>query len=127
MVGLLAEAFLKREAGAKIVDLVTGRKEDDRHMDPVASNPPANLEAVHFGHVHIENDHVWGRRLHVPQRIEAVALGLDRVSGESKGGGDEVREGLLIVDHEDGGTAIGGLVHDAHATSAAWEFPENSM
>ena len=67
----------------------------------VRAEPPADLEAVEAGHLHVEEDQVGPRRMRDFQRLDAIGglehadlLILERVS-------DQLQDGRLVVNHQD--------------------------
>ena len=89
------------EADPQIVDVITSGEEYDRGLHPITSDAAAHLETIQLGHVHVQDDEIGRFRLDGAQGIETIALGANLVSGKAKGAGDEIGQGVLVVNHHD--------------------------
>src|SRR5919204_4739130 len=101
--------------------VVAGREHDDRNL-ALGAQALADLEAVELGQHQVEHDEVdvlfreaCERLLAVPRLQHAIPLALERI-------GEELLDGVLVVDEEDGrgvghvGSAFGCLP----ASGAGW-------
>ena len=104
-----------------LVDLVVaGGQDEDRHLGAGRPQAAQDLEAVHPGQAHVEDDEV--RRL-VRRDLEALLAGSrdgDLVALLLEGVLDPASDGVLVFDDEDGGC------HAADATPARRECPRAS-
>jgi len=91
------------QAGDTIVDLVSRCEHQHRYPVAAAAKPPADVQAVHVGHQHVEND---GVRLAVAVRLEALqcllAVGceLDLVPLELERSTQRLPHSAFVVDDQ---------------------------
>ena len=88
-----------------LVDLVVARRQHDDRDGGAGSEPAAHLEAVEAGQHHVEHHQVDGLLREPAQRLLAVARLDDRIALPLQRIGQELLDGLLVVDQHDGGFA----------------------
>jgi hypothetical protein len=88
------------ETGDPFADRSARGEEDDGHVDAVAAQRPAHLDAVHPGQHHIQQDRVQARVTSRGQSGGAVVTALGGVPGLGEVADDEVGEAGLVVDDQ---------------------------
>ncbi len=88
------------EAGHAVVDRVARREHEDRRPHALVAETAADLEAVAAREHDVEEDRVVRRRHRHPERVLPAPGDVRGVALLAQAAGEQVRELLLVLDHE---------------------------
>ena len=92
-------------AGGEPADLVLGRitggEEDDRRPGTLGAEPARDLEALHVGEHHVQDDQVGTELRHLAERIRARSRRFHGEALEAQGHRDDIDDVRLVIDDED--------------------------